>query len=103
MGKWSHKEKSYTELIEELGLELKSLVSPSVILSIMPFYSTASTDWRCPGKHIFQLYQVCILLVSAYYVSGTVPSTWGEGDKIRCLVYRNLFMVTYPLMGNHHS
>lgn len=56
MGKCSYKEESDNELIEELGLELKSLVSLSIILPIVPFYSIASTDWGLSGKHIFQVY-----------------------------------------------
>lgn len=82
MGTWSHKEKSYFMLIEELGLEVKSLVSLFIILSIMTFYSTTNTDWRLPGTHIFQFYQVYTLLMSDYYVSGTVPSTWGKVNKM---------------------
>lgn len=82
MGTSSHKEKSYIELIEELGLEVKSLVSLFSIISIMTFYATANTDWRLPGTHIFQFYQVYTPLVSDYYVSGTVPSTWGKVNKM---------------------
>lgn len=95
MGKWSHKEKSYIEWIEELGLELQSLVSPSIILSIhhsVPFHSKHRLETSRKGHFpaLSSMHTCSEGLLCVRHCAKLLGKKW-----IRWfLLYRNLFTVT---------